>query len=291
MVNFSPTHFFCPNCDFQEVINEYKIASDKKFDHFDVKNGLPEFYLRSDEDIFSEVIQDRQFGWNWEFNVANYYPGDVFKKYNATYDDDRLVPRQYSDRCRILFERIKRLCDIKNSTEKLIFWGLKQEEAMALSNIEYETKGVGRNYGQMVTGYLTEGYLAKMSRKEISDVCNVNSTRATEIWEIFTPIRGKFNFEFNLPKEEKAAREAKKDWYENSWLPWKNEMKRKSYLRNLPSDFESHSEKAAVWANDLGLRKISSPQFSLFLFEEGIDIIGRDRKQVLDMANEAISSV
>jgi hypothetical protein len=267
------------------VINEYKIAFDKKFDHFDVKNGLPEFYLRSDEDIFSEVIQDRQFGWNWEFNVANYYPDDVFKKYNATYNDDRLVPRLYSDRCRIVFERIERLCDIKNSSEKLIFWGLKQEEAMALSNIEYETKGVGWNYGQMVTGYLTEEYLAKMSREEISDVCNVNSTRATEIWEIFTPIRGKFNFGY----QDKSK--AKKDWYENSWLPWKNEMKRKSYLRNLPSDFESHSEKAAVWANDLGLRKISSPQFSLFLFEEGIDIIGRDRKQVLDMVNEAISSV
>ena len=108
-----------------------------EFNEADIKNGLPEFYLRSDEDIFSEVIQNVDIEFNWDWNVWYTHPGRTFEEHRAhPKSRDNWVPKNYQDRCWEVFNRIIRLCEIRNAKERLIFWGLKEDEAAALSKIE-----------------------------------------------------------------------------------------------------------------------------------------------------------
>ncbi len=244
-------------------------------------NGLPVFYLRDDEEIMDEIMNSTDaFGLSFEYNNQHYIPHEVFKLHGADPRDKNLIPPNFRHRCWIVWHRISRLCRIKTYQEKFILWGLTAYEATALANLEFQIEQRLRSDSTNMRG-LSEKEIANLSIDEISVCCNVNITRAEEISKIFQPLQGKFIFDYY---DEESPE--KMDWLENSYRPWKSEMKKKTYLANIPPIYYEYAKKSHAWAISLGLGKITNPEFKLLLFELEINLIDSDRKHVLKMANE-----
>ena len=270
---------FCIDCNFEDSLEFFKQESEREFNKYDVRSGLPEFYLRTDDDIFEEVIR-KKGSFSYEYGFTPYDYDSIFKEHNADPRDDESVPKMFQERCWNVWNRLRRMAEIKGNTETLMFWGLNHDEAESLAKVESVEK---THHGDRVVGrYSWSSELAEITKRDISKYCHVDSTRAAEIWDIFTPIRGKHKFDYDDTSAEKF------DWLENCYKPWINEMKKKEILVNLGDG--GFLEKGLQWSMDLGLKKLTGPEFCLYLFEEGFDLIGEDRKILHNLVNEQLSA-
>ena len=274
------TVIFCVECDFEDNLANFKFQSMRQFSEYDVQNGLPAFFLRTDEDIFAEVCQKR-IDFSYKYGLGGLDHNAVFKEHGADPRDPSLVPKKFEGKAWEVWNRIRRMTEIKANTEVLMLWGLERTEAENIAKIEGI---VNTHHGDKVIGKYSFGSdFAGITESEISKICEVDSKRASEIWEMFFPMRWEYGGETKDYSNENHFQ------LHDSYLSWRKEMERGALLKNIPNH-EQILEIAPRWASELGLKKISGPQMSLFLFEEGFDLVGNSRKTIHKMINELLEN-
>mgnify|MGYP001182692772 CR=1 FL=1 len=276
------------------------VLNKEQWQHF-VDKGAPEFYLKDIDEIADEAIENNM-SCTTMFRIYDAHPYEAVMSEFEQDDDPDESERQKSlrDTCFILYDQVRTKLFSMQIYERYGYLGISEEFLLKI----LEKTG---HHGAIMNAEVIFG----LNIEDYMDICDCDLEAATSVFESLEPIRKEHKIETEFSKanrnyeletsmielRHKMGLISLEDAAEltdqaESKSPWKQRKQEKRALKvAIASDLVAeHTQRAYQWASDLGLRKITGAQLSLFFFEEGGRPDGDVSRKILKQVNEILNS-